>query len=215
MKGGDKQYMKKVLMIALALVAGFLFIVPNAQAEGIGFNMGTLMLNSGESTVKSAGGNFFSFNFIIDENAAVGLYHEGLGLKLKDDKDPLTGPGTTIDLDVTVSAIEAVRKVSSKPNVWLGLHAGTAEISGSLAGAQALNDTVPMADVFVKWEITSGGKNVQTSIAMVLGYRYLMIDSIDPDGPFVAGPPITGIDFIDNVDNLSGVFAGVAVGVSF
>jgi len=199
MKGGDKQYMKKVLIIALALVAGFLFIVPNAQAEGIGFNMGTLMLNSGESTVKTAGGNFFSFNFILDENAAVGFYHEGLGLKLKDDKDPLVAVGKTVDIDVNISALEAVRRISKTRGIWLGVHAGSAELSGSLIGVQALSDTVPIADVFVKWEVLGGGKDVKTAIAAVIGYRYLVIDAIDPDGTVGAG----SLDFVDTVENLS------------
>ncbi len=200
--------MKKALIIALALVAGFLFVVPNAQAEGIGFNMGTLMFDSGESTATNGGGSFFSFNFAIDENASAGFYHEGMSLKLKDDQ-LAAAIGSTVNVDINISAIEACRKVSSKPNVWVGVHAGVADLSGTMAGALTFVDTVPTADVFVKWEAISGGKKIQTSVAAVVGYRYLTIDSIYPDLLAGAG------DFVDTVDSLSGVFVGVAVGVNF
>lgn len=196
--------MKKVLIFALALVAGFLFVVPNAQAEGIGFSMGTLMFDSSEGSAKNGGGSFFAFNFPIDENASVGFYHEGLNFKLKDDK--AGAPGATVNVDITISAIETVRKVSSAPNVWVGIHAGTADIVGTLALAGFV-DTVPMADIFVKWEAVSGGKNVQSSLCALVGYRFLSIDSVDPDA--------AGGNFVNTVDTLSGVFIGIAVGVNF
>jgi len=197
--------MKKALILGLAILAGFLFIQPNqAQAnEGFGFDLGTIYFNSGETTAKAGAGSFFAFSFNIDENASVGFYNETLGLKLEDDQ--AGGGGTTVDINMRVSGIQACRAATK--DVFLGVHAGMADISATRGAVAAFSDTVPMADVFVKWHVVSGGKKLNTTLSAVVGYRFLMIDSVDPDA--------AALDFVDNVDNLSGVFVGIAVGIGF
>jgi len=206
--------MKKVLMIALALVAGFAF-VSDAQADSFGFDIGTIYFDCGENVAGAGSGSFFAISLIADDNAAIGFYSEKLGLKLKDDQT--TVAGTTVNINGRIAGIQGYRRVVKDPNIFIGIRAGMADLSATgtndVPDPIQWNSTAPIADVFVKWDFMSGGKKVKSACSVIAGYRFMMVDAVDPDVS-TAGAS-AGTDFVDTVDNLSGVFVGVSVGISF
>ena len=126
-------------------------------------------------------------------------------MQLKDDKTNVA-PGTTVDIDISIKGLRATKVVAK--NVAVGIDIGTADVLGTTGGAWTLRDTVPMGDVFVKYTPIAGGKGVaKTSFAVLAGYRFLKIDSIDPDG--------AALDFVKPVNDLSGLFIGISLGLAW
>ncbi|MBI4739232.1 hypothetical protein HY772_06785, partial [Candidatus Woesearchaeota archaeon] len=138
---------------------------------------------------------------------SVGFYNEGLTINLKKDLNAPPTP-TTVMIDTQITAIRVERIVAEKAGVAVGMDLGLADMNANILGALAWAQTAPMADVFLKWNVITGGdKSVKTDISATLGYRTLMIAAQDPD----AG----ALDFVNTVNNLGGFWLSLSLGVSF
>lgn len=197
--------MKKYLVALVALLVVSGMVLPVQAEQALGFDLGTMFYKCNEDTSKNGAAQTLTIVLPLDSQTELGFYHEGLGLKLKDDE---TGPpGSTVNVNITIEAIHASRQISDK--FTFGMHLGMADLTGTFGGAVTFADTVPMADVFVKWNILKGGAKVNSSLTATLGYRSLLITPVFPDNAAGAG------DFIEEVDDLSGVFLGLSVGIRF
>ena len=196
--------MKKyvVLALALAILCG---VSLSARAESIGFELGTLYYNCNENTAKNGSGSFLAITLPVDNMTTIGFYKESLGFALKDDK-AVAALGTTVNIDASVEALQVTREIAK--GFYAGLHIGEVDLSAYIAGAFSWTDTVPMGDVYIKWNIISGGDKVKTDLNATLGYRALYITPVDPDG---AG----GLDFVKPVDDLGGMWVTVSFGIKF
>lgn len=198
--------MRKLLVVlAVLVVIGFPI---TAKAENLGFDIGILNFNPKETTAKNGNGSFVAITFPVDNLMEVGFYNEGLGVSLKNDAGG-NGISTIVNTDVSITGIQMVRTVSEKAGVGVGLRLGMADISGSVIGAATFADTVPMADILVKWSVLSGGdKAVKTELAANFGYRIMQITPIDPD-------TAAGGDFVNLMDDLGGFWLSISLGLSF
>lgn len=195
--------MKKYLLALLALLVVSGAALPLQAEEVIGFDLGVNFYKPSEKTTKSMGGGSFLAITLppIDDKTTIGFYQEGLDFKLKDDK--AGAPGTTVDINVNIDAIQITRVIDQK--FTLGMHLGMADITAfdTVAAVLTLDDSVPLVDIFVKWSILKGGRSHMTAN---LGYRVLRASSFDPD---------VGADFIKVVSDLSGFFMSLSVGFRF
>lgn len=175
-----------------------------AEAATLGFDLGTSFFLPGEKLADSGTANFIVITFPISAKTEIGFYREELGFALEDNEDG--GAVTRVDSDVSIDAIRIVQTIAGP--VAVGLNIGAADVTGALAGAVTFADLVPMADIFGRVTLLSGGEPVQGNLAVTLGYRFLRIQAADPDG-------LLGTDFTDTVDNLGGFSIGISAGVRF
>lgn len=195
--------MKKyfILAIALAILCG---INVSARAESIGFEIGTMYYDSNENTAKSGSGSFLAISLPIDAKTTIGFYREGLKMQLRDDKLAAALP-TTISLEMSTEAMEITRNIAQGFDA--GIHIGMLDLTAYNGGALAWTDTVPMGDIFIKWDILSGGDKIKTDLTATLGYRSLFITPVDPD--------VAAGDFVKPVDDLGGVWFAISLALKF
>lgn len=193
--------MKKLSVVFVVLM--LLAISPTiTKAETIGFDLGILSMNSREKTADSGTGSFMAITFPVDNNTKIGFYNEGMSFNLKDNN--AGGAPSIVPVDVDITAIQITRKLVD--TISIGFDLGMADVSDTTAFG-FVSDTVPMADVFVKWSLLSGGEKVTTNLCATLGYRLLSISPTDPDGG--------GGDFTKAVDDLGGLWLKLSVGLNF
>lgn len=197
--------MKKLLMVVLALaVIGGMTLA--ARAESIGFELGTLYYKCDENTAKNGSASFLAVTLPVDSMTTIGFYREGLGLDLKDDK-AAPALGTTVNIVASVEAFQATREIAK--GFYAGLHIGMADMTAYCVGVVQWSDTVPMGDVFIKWNILTGGDKIKTDLNATIGYRRLMITPVVPDAVAATG------DFVKPVDDLGGTWLTVSFGINF
>jgi hypothetical protein len=197
--------MKKltIMVLALALVSG---MVLSAKAESLGFELGTMYYNCNDKNAQNGGGSFLAIALPVDAKTDIGFYKEGSSVTLEEDKNAATR-ATLVDIDVSIEAMLLARKLTDK--FTAGLHIGMADIQAwdNLNAAITLNDTTPMADVFVTWGVVSGGDKIMTNLNVTLGYRVLQTVAFDPD--------LALTDFVDNINDLGGMWVAISLGMKF
>lgn len=192
-----------MLVLALALVSG---MVLSAKAESLGFELGTMYYKCNDKNAETGGGSFLAIALPVDAKTDIGFYKEGSTISLEEDKNA-GATSTVVDVDVSIEAMLLARKLTDK--FTAGLHIGMADLQAwdNTAALIRMNDTTPMADVFVTWGVVSGGEKIMTNLNVTLGYRVLTTVSFDPDG--------VATDYVDNINDLGGMWVAISLGMKF
>jgi len=197
----------KTLIPSLLLLAPIGAFAADDAGVGLGFEVGTSYYIPAQKPNNKGMGNFFAVNLNLS-SIEVGYYFEALNLKMKADDDNNVGTADRIDADININAIRVIKPIIKE--VGIGLAVGYADITGRVQGAPAVtfSQLAPVADIFARITPISGGDKVKASVNVLLGYRFIVIDTMDPDNA-------AGGSFQDPVDNFNGFRIGLSAGIAF
>ncbi len=178
-----------------------------ASDHHITFEVGTSYYLPAQQPMNKGLGNFFAIDVPVSIFEA-GYYFESLQLKMKSD-DNNDGNSTRSDARVNMHEVRvAVPLVDNLIRIGLGI--GAADVRGdNTANAVTYDDIGPVMEVFAGIQPLRGGDKVKAAINVLVGYRFIFTDDIDPDG--AAGPDYAS----DAIDNLNGFRLGLSATFSF
>jgi hypothetical protein len=195
------------LRVLCALPA--LMLVPAmamAADHNITFEVGTSYYLPAQRPLNKGFGNFFAIDVPVSIFEA-GYYFESLQLKIKADEDTTT-PETRADASVNMHEVRVAVPLADNI-IRIGLGIGAADVKGdNTANATTFEDMGPVMEVFASVQPLRGGDKVKAAINVLVGYRFIFTDEIDPDGG--------ALDYAtDAIDNINGFRFGLSATLSF
>jgi hypothetical protein len=177
-----------------------------AADHNITFEVGTSYYLPAQKPLNKGFGNFFAIDVPVSIFEA-GYYFESLQLKAKSD-DNNDGNATKADARVNMHEVRvAVPLADSLIRIGIGL--GAADIKGrNTANATTFDDMGPVVEIFAGVQPLRGGDKVKAAINVLVGYRLILTDDIDPDG--------AGTDYAtDAIENVNGFRFGLSATLAF
>ena len=205
----------KALIPSLILLAPMGAFAADDAGVGLGFEVGTSYFLPSQKPGNKGMGNFFGIDLNLG-SVIVGYYFESLNIKLKAD-DSNDAKASQIDCAANLNELRFIKPIIKE--VAIGLGVGMADVKAKAtvdnggapaAGAAAFDTLAPVADIFARITPISGGDKVKAAVNVILGYRFIAINSTQP-----TGTATVKADFADAIDNLNGFRVGLSVGIAF
>lgn len=192
----------------LSILPALMLVPAMAMAadHNLTFEVGTSYYLPAQKPLNKGYGNFFGVDVPVGVFEA-GYYFESLQLKMKSDDDTTT-PATRADATVNMHEVRVAAPLADNL-IRVGLGLGAAKIKGrNTANANTFEDMGPVVEIFAGVQPLRGGDKVKAALNILIGYRIILTDEMDPDG--------VGTDYAqDAVTNLNGFRFGMSATIAF